>query len=263
MNRNQKMICVLIQARMTSTRLPGKVLCPINGRPMLLYMLERVNAAKHVNQVTVVTSIDPSDDPIADICKENRIICFRGSLDDVLDRYYQAALYFKADIIVRLTGDCPLIDPRMIDAVIDVYIKGEYDYIANTVPPKWTVPEGMDVEVFSFHKLKQVWLQAKKPSEREHVTFYFWQNPALFSIFKYNIEEDLSQYRLTVDYPEDMEVIKAIISALYPQDHLFTMEDIVIFLKKRPEIHRLNMNIKANQGWASVCKKDRKAGLTQ
>lgn len=255
------MICAIIQARMGSTRLPGKVLCKIEDRPMLSYMLERVAAAKNVDKIVLATSVDSSDDPIAELCAESHVSCFRGDLDDVMDRYYQAAKEFRADVVVRLTGDCPLIDPQMIDAMVDIYRKGTYDYVANTIPPQWTVPEGMDVEVFSFKKFEQAWREAKKPSEREHVTFYFWQNPELFSVFKYNLPSDLSQYRLTVDYPEDLEVVKSIITKLYPVNSLFSMKDIIAFLKDNPDIHKLNAHIKSNQGWRSVLEKDRKLGF--
>ncbi len=255
------MICAIIQARFSSTRLPGKVLREINGRPMLSYMMERVDAAKNIDKVALATSIDSSDDPIEELCRKDNVLYYRGSLDDVLDRYYQTALRLKADTIVRLTGDCPLIDPKMIDDMVDVYKNSNYDYVANTLPPKWTVPEGMDIEVFSFKNLKRAWSEAKKPSDREHVTFYFWNNPELFSVSRYNLKTDLSAYRLTVDYPEDFEVIEAIFTALYPKKRIFTMEDIIEFLKDNPDIHRKNKDIESNQGWESAFEKDRKAGI--
>lgn len=246
---------------MGSTRLPGKILLEINGRPMLSYMLERVVAAGNIDRVILATSTDRSDDPVVELCRKNNVLCYRGSVDDVLDRYYQAARKIKADIVVRLTGDCPLIDPRMIDEVINVYNNGDYDFVANTVPPKGTVPEGMDVEVFSFQKLEQAWHEAKKPSEREHVTFYFWKNPKIFSIFRYDLEQDLSEYRLTVDYPEDFEVVKAVITSFYPKNPQFSLQDIINFLKNHPELHKKNANIESNQGWQSAYAKDRKTGF--
>lgn len=258
---NRKNIFAMIQARMSSKRLPGKVLMKIDGRPMLSYMLERVAAARNINKVVLITSIHPSDDPIAQLCKENNILCYRGSLDDVLDRYYQAAKKFRVDTIVRLTGDCPLMDPQMIDNVIEAYKKNNYDYVANTIPPKWTVPEGMDVEVFSFEKLREAWKNAKKPSEREHVTFYFWQNPKLFSIFQYHLPTDLSAYRLTVDYPRDFEVVKQIFNKLYPKNRLFSYLDIINFLKENEDLYKINSNIKANQGWQSAFEKDKQMVL--
>lgn len=255
------MVSAMIQARMSSTRLPGKVLRQINGRPMLAYMVERVKAACNVDNVVLVTSIDSSDDAIVELCKKNDILYYRGSLDDLIDRYYQAAKKFGVDIIVRLTGDCPLVDPRIIDDMVNIYKNATYDYIANTIPPKWTVPEGMDVEIFSFKNLERAWSEAKKPSEREHVTFYFWHNPQLFSVYRYNLKQDFSQYRLTVDYPEDFEAVKAVFTNLYHVNHLFTMEDIVNFLKNNPNIYKMNKDIASNQGWQTAFEKDKRAGF--
>jgi len=241
---------------MNSTRLQGKVLREINGRPMLSYMLERASAAHNIDKVILATSVDPSDDPVAEFCEKNDILYHRGSLEDVLDRYYQTALKFKADVIVRLTGDCPLIDPNVIDDVIAAYKREGRDYVTNALSPR-TVPDGMDVEIFSFRNLERVWREAKKPSEREHVTFYFWKNPEIFSFYKYDIEEDLSGYRLTVDYPEDFEVVKSIFNALYPKNTLFSMEDIIDFLKKNPEVCGKNRYIESNPGWRPALEKDK------
>jgi spore coat polysaccharide biosynthesis protein SpsF len=255
-------IAGIIQARMGSSRLPGKVLKEIDGRPMLSYMLERISASKSVDKVAVATSVEPDDDHIIEFCKKEKILYYRGSLEDVLDRYYQAANKINCDVVVRMTADCPLIDPQVIDTIIDVYKGSTYDYVANTSPPeKITFPEGMDIEVFSFEALRKAWLEAKKPSEREHVTFYFWQNPQLFSIFRYDLSENLSDYRLTVDYPEDFEVIKSLITNLYSPRRLFTMKDIIAFLNIHPEIKGKNTGILPNKGWQSSFAKDKKAGF--
>jgi spore coat polysaccharide biosynthesis protein SpsF len=242
----------IIQARMSSTRLPGKVLLKIDSRPMLSYMLERVVVAKSIDKIVVATSTDQSDDIIAEWCKVNNVKVYRGSLDDVLDRYYQTAKQFKVDTIVRLTSDCPVIDPKIIDSVVGVYNNGMYDYAGNTMPPKWTFPVGMDVEVFSFKSLERAWKEARKPSDREHVTFYFWKNPHTFSVFRHNSKEDLSKYRLTVDYPEDFEVVKSIFTALYPKNPLFSMKDIINFLNNNPKVYKINANVKG--GWRSAYK---------
>jgi len=251
----------IIQARMSSTRLPGKVLLEIDSRPMLSYMIERVLAAKNIDEVLIITSVDVSDEPIVKFCEKNKILYYRGSLEDVLDRYYQAAVAFKADTIIRLTSDCPLIDPRMIDAIVSAYDAGNYDYVANAMPPPGTVPDGMDVEVFSFNALERAWKEARKPSDREHVTFYFWKNPQHFSIFKYNLKKDLSMYRLTVDYNEDFEVVASIFAALYPLNYLFSLDDIIIFLKQNPAVYNKNSKFKPNQGWQSAYEKDKKSGF--
>jgi spore coat polysaccharide biosynthesis protein SpsF (cytidylyltransferase family) len=251
------MIAALIQARMTSTRLPGKILADVNGRPMLARMFERVKAAGNIDKIMLVTSTDSSDDPVVELCRREGILCYRGSLDDVLDRYYQAARFIKADVIVRLTGDCPLIDPTVIDLMVDVYHDKHCDYAANSAPPPGTFPDGMDVEVFSFQAIEKAWCEANKPSHREHVTFYLWQNPHLFSLFRYDLNEDLSSIRLTVDYPEDMDIIREIYNRLYERDPLFTMKDILDLLQAAPEIRERNKDIERNKGWASALAKDR------
>jgi spore coat polysaccharide biosynthesis protein SpsF len=256
------MIAALIQARMTSTRLPGKILADVHGRPMLARMFERVKAARSIDTLMLVTSTDSSDDPVVELCRQERVICFRGSLDDVLDRYYQAAHTIKPDVVVRLTGDCPLIDPTIIDRMVDVYRKQHCDYAANSAPPPGTFPDGMDVEVFSFKSLEQAWREADKPSHREHVTFYFWQNPQLFRLFRYDLDEDLSSVRLTVDYPEDLEVACEVYRRLYTQDPLFTMNDILALLHAHPEISGRNKDIMRNKGWESALAKDRQQGKT-
>lgn len=251
----------LIQARMSSTRLPGKVLKDINGRPMISYMIERVRSARSIDDVIVITSLDSSDDPIEEFCKKEGVSCYRGSLDDVLDRYYQASKQFRIDVIARLTGDCPIIDPQIIDAVVSSYIEGAYDFVGNTIPPSWTVPEGMDVEVFSCANLERAWKETKKISDREHVTFYFWQNPDMFSIHRFNIEEDYSRYRLAVDYPNDFQLMQSIITALYSPTHCFSMYDIVAYLDAHPSLAELNQDIVANSGWQSAFDKDKQAGF--
>lgn len=256
------MICAIIQARMSSARLPGKVLLPINGRPMLSYMIERVKQARRIDKVVLATSSDRSDDGIAEFCREERVLCYRGNLDDVLDRYYQAAKLSEGDVIVRLTGDCPLIDPQMIDAVVGFFVNGQYDYVGNSTPPNATVPDGMDVEVFSFAKLEQAWQEAQKPSDREHVTFYFWKNPQLFKVGRYDLPENLARYRLTVDYPEDFALVRRIFTELYPRNAGFGLPDIVQFLAGNPSLQQMNNAIKPNQGWQSAFDKDKKAGFT-
>jgi len=257
------MICAIIQARLNSSRLPGKVLFEIEGRPMLSYMLERVTASKRIDQLVVATSIEPSDDPITDFCRQSGISCYRGSLENVLDRYYQAALKAKCDVVVRLTADCPLIDPKVIDTVIDVFQSGQFDFAANTVPPEGsTYPDGMDVEVFSFEALERAWKEAKKPSEQEHVTFYFWKNAQLFSTIRYDLQENLADYRLTVDYPEDFEVISSLLGNLYTKYSNFSMKDIIAFLNTNPGIRIKNSHIASNQGWQPAFERDKCAGST-
>lgn len=255
------MITAIIQARLGSSRLPGKVLREVNNRPLLSYMLERVAAARSVGQVAVATTDRPQDDRIVEFCQKEGVFVFRGNEDDVLDRYYQCALHLKPNTVVRLTSDCPLIDPRIIDEIVGVHLSGGYDYVANTAPSVGTYPDGMDVEVFSFAALERAWHESKKPSDREHVTFYFWQNPHLFKTCRYDLSQNLSQYRLTVDYPEDFQVIEAILASLYPQNPLFTMQDIIAFLQQYPEVRAKNSSIGWNEGWQTALEKDKKAGF--
>jgi spore coat polysaccharide biosynthesis protein SpsF len=247
---------------MSSSRLPGKVLLEVDGRPLLSYMLERVALAKSIDKIVLATSSDASHDPVAEFCAREKITCYRGSLNDVLDRYYQAAALAKCKTVVRLTGDCPVIDPQVIDAVVAHFYSGNFDYAANTAPPEGiTYPEGMDIEVFSFAVLEQAWKETVKPSDREHVTFHFWNNPDKFATSRHNLKEDLSQYRLTVDYPEDFEVIKQIIVRFYPDKPDFSLSDIVDFLRNNQKVHRINSKIKGFQGWQTAFVADKKAGF--
>lgn len=255
------MIAAIIQARLSSSRLPGKVLKPMNGRPMLSWMIERVKAAKKIEQIIIVTSVEASDDSIVEFCERENMPCSRGSLNDVLDRYYQAAKKFKVDTIVRLTGDCPLIDPKVIDILVDVYKNEKYDYVANTLQPHSTFPDGQDVEIFSFTNLERAWKEAKKPSDREHVTFYFWNNPDIFAIHNYQQDSNWSKYRLTVDYPEDFKIVENIVEYLYPKNNLFTMQEIISYLNENEGIKKLNAEINPNAGWQSAFENDKKAGF--
>lgn len=254
------MIAAIIQARLGSSRLPGKVMREVNGRPLLSYMLERVAFAKSIGQLAVATTDKPQDGEIEVFCGSQGIHVYRGSEDDVLDRYYRCAAPLKPEAVVRLTSDCPLIDPSVIDEVVGVFQSGNYDYVANTAPPVGTYPDGMDVEVFSFAALERAWRETTKPSDREHVTFCFWQNPHLYRTRRHDLLEDLSKYRLTVDYPEDLELIRSVVTALYPQKRNFSLADILDFLRRNPDVLGLNTSRAWNEGWQSAFEKDKQAG---
>jgi spore coat polysaccharide biosynthesis protein SpsF len=235
----------IIQARMTSTRLPGKVLAEVAGKPMLYLVVSRAQHTRTLDLTVVATSDRPTDDVLAKFCSEAKISCFRGSEDDVLDRYYQAAKQFKADVIVRLTADCPLLDPVVIDRVVHVFESGSYDYVSNTIRP--TYPDGLDTEVFLYRALERAWRGARLKSEREHVTPYIWRQPTLFRLFNVEHAEDLSSLRWTVDEPQDLEFVRAVYS--YFGSSSFGMIEILDLLRERPELSRINAGIKRNEGY--------------
>lgn len=247
----------IIQARMGSTRLPGKVLMEVKNKPLLLYMYERVKAAKRIDDVIIATSNEKIDEVIVNFCQLNKIDYICGSLNDVLDRYYHAAKNKDASLIVRLTSDCPLIDPKVIDLVVATFQDGDYDFAANTAPPEGvTYPEGMDVEVFSISALRNAWKNANKPSEREHVTFYFWKNAHKFKCIRLDLPSNKSNYRLTVDYLEDFLVVSKILEALYIDGKVFSMSKIFEFLDHNPDIFNINSKIKPFSGWESSLNED-------
>ncbi len=261
MGKKEKIVAI-IQARMGSSRLPGKVLKEVDGIPLIKYQIDRVKHSLFIVETIIATSLGEENDVIAEFCLQNQISCFRGSEDDVLCRYYECSKEYKADIVVRLTADCPLIDPRVIDEVVKIYMENDYDFVANTAPPEgFTYPEGMDVEVFSFKLLERAAREAEKPSEREHVTHYFWQNPQLFSSYRVDLKHNFSDYRLTVDYPEDFEVVEEVIYGLLQKDPLFTMHDVIKFLDDNKDIKEKNSSFKPPAGWHSAFQKDQPAGF--
>ncbi len=244
------MIAVIIQARMGSTRLPGKVLKKVNGKPLLTYQIERVTASRLLDKVIVATSILSKDDPISELCKLNNIDCFRGSENDVLSRYYECAKVFQADIVVRLTADCPLVDPIVIDDVISLFRKEQADYAANTVPPRTSrFPDGSDVEVFSFHALEQAFMGCKDPHDREHVTFHFWRYDNGFKSVQLTQPIDWSMYRFTVDYPEDLEVVEFIFKELKDRESFGYLGEIIEIIENNPEIESRNSKYHFGIGW--------------
>ena len=249
-------ILAILQARVSSSRLPGKVLKPIMGRPMLALQIERVLQAKQIDQLIIATSTDPSDDALETLCREINVPCYRGSLNDVLDRFYQAAQTFKSDHIVRITGDCPLIDPEVIDDVITFYLNSDYDYASNAVEP--TFPDGLDIEIFRYSVLEEAGEKARLPSQREHVTPFIHQQPNRYRIGHYRNTENLSHLRWTVDEPEDFNLINKIYEELYPATPNFRMADILNLLQQRPEWLTINRQFKRNEGYLKSTCEDRK-----
>ncbi len=249
------MILGVVQARVSSTRLPAKVLAPILGEPMLARQLERVLRAQRLDAVVVATSTDPSDDPLEAVCAEAVVDCFRGTLDDVLDRFHAAAERYGADHVVRLTGDCPLIDPAVIDAVVDLHLSAAFDYTSNVQPP--TFPDGLDAEAIRAETLDTVWQEARLPSEREHVTPFVLKHSERFRLGNLENAEDLSPLRWTVDEPEDLGFVRAVYEALYPADPAFEMRDVLALLARRPELAGINTHIERNEGMKPSLEADR------
>jgi len=240
------MLLAILQARVNSQRLPQKVLAPILGEPLLLRAVERVRRAKTVDQLVIATSEDPADDPLEDMCRQNGVNCFRGSLDDVLDRFYQAAREWNADEVVRLTGDNPLLDPQLIDEIVNFYRSGRYDYASNSVDR--TFPIGLDVEVLPFRMLEHAWRVCRHPYDREHVTTYHRARPDELKLGQYRDTVDRSQQRWTVDEPSDLEFVREVYGALYPSNPNFTRHDVHALLERRPELMRINANVAQKTG---------------
>lgn len=246
-------IIAIIQARLGSTRLPNKVLKELlPGESVLNCMLYRVKKSKLINYIIVATTKNQKDRKLVSYLEKIGQKYFVGKEDDVLDRYYQAARAEGAqssDIIVRLTADCPVIDPKIIDTVIGRYLDGGYDFVSNSLEP-YSYPDGMDVEVFSFKNLKRARREAVLPSHREHVTFYFWQNQNIFKINYVKNDKNLSDYRLTLDYQEDYLLLKKIYEHFKNYD--FTMQEIIDYLDINPKIKDINSSAKRNAGWQSA-----------
>jgi len=250
-----KKITVMIQARTGSNRLPNKVLEKIGNKPMIWYVINRVKQIKSVQQIILITTKEKSDQILLKIAEDEGIIGYAGTGDpnDVLDRHFQCALKFDADPIIRITGDCPLIDPFLVEEILQFYIKNNFDYVSNSIIP--TYPDGLDTEIFSFNTLKKIFECSKLYSEREHVTLFIQNNPQLFTFFNYANNEDLSKIRLTVDEIQDLELIRKIYSKMKPKI-IFSMNEILKIILNEPDILNINKGIKRNEGLVKSLKKD-------
>jgi spore coat polysaccharide biosynthesis protein SpsF len=255
----------IIQARMGSSRLPGKVLLDIAGQPMLERVVERARRAKTLDGVAVATTADPTDDAVSALCIERGYPYYRGSLHDVLDRYYQAARALNAEIIVRLTADCPLIDPSVIDETVNAFLGNTsretgtvnqqpliamrnsqfpYDFAANRLPPPWhrTYPIGLDVEVCTFQALERAWKETTKPHHREHVMPYLYEEEGRFRILQVNHDPDYGTLRWTVDTSEDLELVRQIY-ARFPGRDDFTWLEVLALFEREPELAQINAQV--------------------
>ncbi len=233
-------IVAIIQARMKSTRLPGKVLKDICGRTMLARVVCRTQRAKLLDEVIIATTVGAADHAIVSECKRLGMPVFRGSELDVLDRYYGAALAHGAEVIVRITSDCPLIDPEIIDKVIHTFLKEKADYASNTIVR--TYPHGLDTEVMANAALARAWREATEPYQREHVTPYIYQNPQLFRLISLANEVDYSYHRWTVDTPEDLELVRAVYSRIDSDSS--SWQDVLKIFEREPDLIEINRHIK-------------------
>ncbi len=236
-------IVIVVQARMTSTRLPGKVLMPILGKSLLYRMIERLQMIRHKATIVIAIPEEKADDVIEQEAAEMNIPCFRGSLNNLLDRHYQAGLKYNADIVLKIPSDCPLIDPRIIDQILDFYFEheGEYDFVSNLHPA--TTPDGNDVEIMTMACIEKAWKEAQRPMELEHTTPYIWENPDKFRMANVAWDTGLDysmSHRFTIDYEADYQFIKRVFEELYPEKPDFSCADILDLLNKKPEIYNIN-----------------------
>ena len=233
----------IIQARMGSTRLPGKVLEDLAGKPMLVRVVERVKRARTIEEIVIVTTDNSVDNKISELCISHSWQCFRGSEEDVLDRYYRAAMAYKADPVVRITSDCPLIDPAVIDLVVSEFFKLSpgVDFVSNDIPVR-TYPRGLDSEAIKFEALERAWRKDDDPVSREHVTPYIKRHPELFNLNGVTAESDYSEMRWTVDTSEDLDFVRRIYGH-FGNDN-FSWRDVLRLLSAHPEWLDINRHIR-------------------
>lgn len=226
---------------MGSSRLPGKVMLDLVGQPLLLRMVERVQAARLAGTIVVATTAEPSDDLIEALCLQHGLRCYRGSTNDLLDRHYQAGRLWNADAVAKIPSDCPLIDPAVIDRVFEYFLQNNFDYVSNLHPA--TYPDGNDVEIMTISALETAWKEAQRPFEREHTTPFIWENPDRFSLGNVRWETGLDYsmtHRWTIDYPEDYAFIRTVYEELYPKNPRFGLQDVLDLTERRADIFALN-----------------------
>ena len=236
-------VVIIVQARMASTRLPGKVMMPLQGKSLLACMVERLQRIRHEATIVIAASIKPEDIIIEYEAAILNIPCYRGSANNLLERHYMAAVKHNADVVLKIPSDCPLIDPQIVDEVLDHYFQepGKYDYVSNLHPATW--PDGNDVEIMTMPCLEKAWRLASRPLELEHTTPYIWENPGQFKIGNVSWSRGLDysmSHRFTIDYQEDYDFIASVYKELYPQNPGFSCDDILNLLAQKPEIFELN-----------------------
>lgn len=240
------MFIAVLQARIGSSRLPNKVLLKIKGKTLLELYINRVKQSRLIDKIIIATTTRSEDDEIEKISHKLGIECFRGSENDLLDRHYQCAKEYHADVVVRITPDDPFVDYRVIDRAIQIFKDNQVDFVTNHFEP--TYPEGLDVEVYSIHALEKLWKEAKLFSEREHVFPYIQSNQDQFKIVNFTQDKDYSYLRWTIDYECDYKMTKVVYDYLYDKKPIFLQEDILKLLEKHPEISKMNAHIKRKEG---------------
>ena len=251
---NKKKITVIIEARTGSSRLRNKVVAEIEGKPMIFYVIDRVKQIKSVEQIILATTQEKNDKILIEIAKQNSIGIFAGDSMDVLNRDYQCALKVSADPIIRITGDCPLLDPNVVENMLQFFLKNNYDYVSNRITP--TYPDGLDAEIYSFETLQKTAQEAKWSSERELVTTYITKNPKKFKIFNYEQKTDLSNLRWAIDQKEDLKFVREIYSKMKPKTD-FSMTEMLELISKNPYLSEINNDIMRNEGHLKIYKNDR------
>lgn len=237
-------IVCIIQARVGSSRLPNKIFLDLEGKPVLGRVIERLSNSELINKIVIASPDNKADDIIENFINDNYqdVGVYRGSENDVLDRYYQAAKKFKADVVIRITSDCPLIDPEVVDKVIKDYLDKKVEYASNVLGER-TYPRGLDTEVFPFTALERIWQEAKDTDDREHVTLYIRKHPEFFRVANVKNDIDYSRFRLTLDEEKDYELIKIIYRKLFSANENFGLQEIMELFKKEPDLARINLEI--------------------
>jgi spore coat polysaccharide biosynthesis protein SpsF len=244
-HRSDRRTVAIVQGRMASSRLPDKILMDINGKPMLAWVVDQARKAHLIDLVVVATTMDSSDDAVENYCQENHIACYRGSMHDVLDRFYQAARLYQADVVVRFTADCPLLDPQLVDQVLEEFFSAGADFAANRLPPPFTrtFPIGLDTEVATFTALERAWNEATAKHDREHVMPYLYEVENRFKVVRVEYEKDFGWVRWTVDTQTDLELVRKL--AIKIQDKSsFTWLDVLDIYLHEPGLAEINANVK-------------------
>ena len=247
-------VVAIIQGRMASSRLPGKVMADLGGQPLLAHVIRRAKAIRGMDQVVVATTTDARDKPLLELAEHLGVRGFAGDAEDVLDRYYQAARQHSATVIMRLTADCPFLDPQVSHHVLRRFQQEDADYASNAHPP--TYPDGLDTEVFSIGALERAWKEATLSSEREHVTPFIWKNPDIFRLVNVASDRDLSAMRWTVDEPEDLEFARSVQRYLRQDRSFAQLDDVLDVLARHPELSAINAGIVRDEGYVKSVRAD-------